>query len=264
MAKVKNKMKTGPRILLIDIETMPIIAHVWSLWDNNVALNQIQQDWSILSWSAKWLDDPSSKIMYADQRNAKNINDDKALLKKVHSLMDEADIIVGQNSKRFDVKKLNARFIMNGYQPPSKYQQIDTMLIAKKHFAFTSNKLEYLSNNLGVKHKKLKTKKFPGHVLWSECMKGNLEAFKEMEAYNKQDVLALEDIYKKLVPWDNSVNLNVYSQGDQVCTCGNTKFQKRGFQYTISGKYQNYRCTHCGKSYKDTVNLLKDTKRMLK
>jgi hypothetical protein len=254
---------TGPKILLVDIETMPIIAHVWSLWDNNVALNQIQQDWSILSWSAKWLHDPKSKIMYEDQRNAKDINDDKKLLKNIHKLMDEADVILGQNSKRFDTKKLNARFILNGYPPPSKYQQIDTMVMAKKHFAFSSNKLEYLSNNLGVKHKKLKTKKFPGHALWSECMKGNIEAFKEMEAYNKMDVLALEDVYKKLAPWDNMVNLNVYGE-ELVCTCGHKQFQKRGFQYTNGGKYQNYRCSHCGKSYRDGVNLLKNTKTILR
>lgn len=256
-----SKIK-GPKILLLDIETMPIIAHVWSLWENNVALNQIQQDWSILSWSAKWLGD--SKIMYADQRNAKNINDDKQLLSQIHKLMDEADIILGQNSKRFDVKKLNARFIINGYAPPSKYQQIDTMIMAKKNFAFSSNKLEYLSNTLGVKHKKLKTKKFPGHVLWAECMKGNKQAFKEMEAYNKMDVLALEDVYKKLAPWDNMVNLGVYSNGEHICTCGSKQFQKRGYQYTSTGKYQNYRCSNCGKSYKDGINLLKNTKNTLR
>jgi hypothetical protein len=260
---IKNSKHKGPKILLIDIETMPIIAHVWSLWNNDVALNQVQQDWSILSWSAKWLHEPNSKIMYADQRYAKNINDDNKLLKQIHKLMDEADIILGQNSKRFDTKKLNARFIINGYPPPSKYQQIDTMIMAKKNFAFTSNKLEYLSNTLGVKHKKLKTKKFPGHLLWAECMKGNVEAFKEMEAYNKTDVLALEDVYKKLAPWDNMVNLNVY-QDEMVCTCGSKQFQKRGFQYSKTGKYQNYRCSHCGKSYKDGVNLLKDTKKILR
>jgi hypothetical protein len=255
------KNHNGPKILLLDIETCPVVAHVWSLWNNDVALNQVQQDWSILSWSAKWLHEPAAKIMYADQRNAKNISDDKKLLKQIHELMDEADIILGQNSKRFDTKKLNARFIMNGYPPPSKYQQIDTMVMAKKHFAFTSNKLEYLSNNLGVKHKKLKTKKFPGHMLWVECMKGNKEAFKEMEAYNKQDVLALEDVYKKLAPWDNMVNLNVY--GDEMtCSCGSKQFQKRGYQYTKTGKYQNYRCSHCGKSYRDGVNLIKDTKKL--
>ena len=87
MAKKKKKNQpqqapklAGPRVLLFDIETAPILAHVWGLWDNNVALNQIIADWHVLSWSAKWLGDPPSKVMYADQRNAKNIEDDKQLL----------------------------------------------------------------------------------------------------------------------------------------------------------------------------------------
>src|SRR5690606_10614258 len=44
-----------PKVLVFDIETSPIIAHVWSLWDQNVGLNQIMTEWHIMSWSAKWL-----------------------------------------------------------------------------------------------------------------------------------------------------------------------------------------------------------------
>ena len=72
--------KTEPKILLYDIETAPIQAYVWGLWDNNVALNQIETDWYILSWSAKWLGTPENETMYEDQRNAKNIEDDSRIL----------------------------------------------------------------------------------------------------------------------------------------------------------------------------------------
>ena len=46
MAKKKSKKNqppklAGPRVLLFDIETAPILAHVWGLWDNNVALIQV-------------------------------------------------------------------------------------------------------------------------------------------------------------------------------------------------------------------------------
>lgn len=150
---------TKPKLLFLDIETAPIEAHVWSLWDNNVSLNQITSDWSILSWAAKW--QGSSKVIYEDVRNQKNKRDDSKILKQIWQLMDDADIIVGQNSKRFDVKKLNARFIINGMKPPSSYRQIDTMVQAKKMFGFTSNKLEYMTDKLCKKYKKLKHKKFP-------------------------------------------------------------------------------------------------------
>lgn len=253
--KMKDKKSSGPKILLLDIETSPMLGFCWSLWENNIALNQLEKDWHVLSWSAKWLD--KKEIIYKDQRNAKNIEDDKVLLKGIWELLDEADVVIGQNSKRFDIKKLNARFIMNGMAPPSPFRQIDTMILAKRHFAFTSNKLEYLSNNLCKNFKKLKTKKFQGFELWKACLDGNIQAWKEMEAYNKMDVLALEELYKKLAPWDNSVNLNVYGNpGQNICSCGNAKFESKGYTFTNTGKFKRMRCTKCRKSFKLAENLL--------
>ena len=252
----------GPKVLLFDIETIPLLGYFWSIWQQNVALNQIEMDWSIVSWSAKWLDDAPNKTMYMDQRNAPKLEDDKVLLQHIWNLLDKADIVIAQNGKNFDHKKLNARFILNGMQPPSTYKIIDTMLLAKKHFAFTSNKLEYLSDKLCTKFKKLKHQKFPGFELWQQCMKGNLEAFKEMEKYNKHDVLALEELYKKLIPWENSINFNTYSDDlENTCKCGSTEFYKNGFYITQVGRYQKHKCKHCGAESRDRENLLSDEKR---
>ncbi len=256
----KNK---GPRILLADIETAPMLGYVWSLWENNVALNQLKKDWHVLSWSAKWLDDPPNKIMYADQRNAKDITDDKKLLQGIWNLLNQADIVIWQNGKNFDHKKLNARFLMQGFQPPSSYKHIDTMLLAKKHFALTSNKLEYMGDNLNTKYKKLKPSKFPGFTMWLECMAGNKEAWKEMEKYNKYDVLALEELYKKLIPWDQSVNFNLYHDGtDHICTCGSKDFSRNGHTYTAAGKFQRYKCNDCGAEVRGNTNLFSKDKRL--
>lgn len=250
----------------MDIETAPIVADVWGLWENNVSLNQIKKDWHLLSWSAKWLGDSPKKIMYQDQRKAKNIEDDRDLLEGIWKLLDEADIVIGQNSKAFDHKKLNARFIMNGMQPPSSFKIIDTMLLAKKHFAFSSNKLEFMTNKLCKKYKKLKVKKFPGHEMWTECIKGNLKAWKEMERYNKYDVLSLEELYTKLIPWDNSVNFNLYTDSAELkCTCGSKNFRNKGYVYTATGRYSRHRCNECGSEIRGRVNLFSaEKKRSLK
>lgn len=255
------KNKQGPKILIVDIETMPILASVWSIWDQNIPLNMIQKDWSILAWSAKWLN--SKEIMYMDQRHCKDINDDTRLLKGIWKLLDEADIVIGQNSNQFDLKKLNARFILKGFKPPSTYKKIDTKLLAKKHFGFTSNRLEYLSDKLNKKYKKLvKRDKFPGFELWKECIIGNMKAWKEMEQYNKYDVLSTEELYTKLIPWDSSLNFSLYSDGtDHVCSCGNKEFQKNGFAYTSSGKFQRYVCTKCGSEHRSKENLFSKDKR---
>jgi hypothetical protein len=258
-----NPPETGPKILLFDIETSPMLGHVWSLWENNVALNQLHTDWHVLAWAAKWLGDTEDKVMYQDQRNAKDIEDDSHLLKNIWSLLDMCDIAVGQNSKKFDTKKLNARFILNGFQPPTKYRQIDTVEIAKRRFGFTSNKLEYMTDKLCTKYKKSKHKKFSGFELWKECLAGNMEAWEEMKEYNTFDVLSLEELYLILRPWaDNHLNLSVYDEGVAViCSrCGGTSLHKRGFAYTSVGKYQKWRCL-CGAETRDKINLLSKEKR---
>lgn len=259
-------MSRNLKILFLDIETSPIVSYTWGLFDQNIPLNQIKKDWHLLSVSCKWLGDPASKTMYRDQSKEKNIENDKKLLEWVWKLLDECHILVTQNGKSFDTKKLNARFIMNGMVPPSSYKQIDTLRLAKKHFGFTSNKLEYMTGKLCKKFKKSKHKKFSGFELWEQCLAGNPEAWKEMEHYNKIDVLSLEELYTKLIPWDNSINFNVYHENEEhVCTCGSKKFQKNGFAYTSTGKFQRHVCVSCGSEVRDRTNLLtKEKKASLK
>lgn len=259
---IPSHIKDQPKVLIFDIETAPIMAYVWKLWDNTVSLNMIEQDWFVLSWSAKWLGAPEDEVMYEDQRKSKDIENDKKILKSIWKLLDEADIVITQNGKSFDQKKLNARFILNGMEPTSSYRHIDTLSIAKSVFKFTSNKLEYMTDKLCTKYKKLKHAKFSGFSLWKECMKGNKEAWKEMELYNRYDVLSLEELYTKLIPWDNSINFNVYHDDNiHVCKCGSIDFVKKGFHYTNTGKFQRYRCKSCGSEHRDSTNLLSTEKK---
>lgn len=259
--------KDKPKILIFDIETAPIIAHVWSLWENNVSLNQIESDWHVLSWSAKWKDAPDTDVMYMDQRNVKDVTDDTNILTAIWELLDEADSVITQNGKSFDQRKLNARFILKNVKkghPPSSFKHEDTKIIAQKHFAFTSHKLEYMTDKLCKKYKKLKHKKFPGHEMWTECLKGNPDAWKEMEQYNKHDVLALEELYNILAPWQgiNGVNYNVYHDGEHnECKCGSKSFIKNGFYYTNVGKFQKHKCKQCGAESRDRKNLFSKEKK---
>jgi hypothetical protein len=243
-----------PKILVMDIETAPILAHVWQLFDVTVGLNQIVSDWHLLSWSAKWLGE--KEIFYMDQRHEKNVQNDKKLLEGMWKLLDECDAVLTQNGKRFDIKKLNTRFVINGMQPPSSYKHIDTYQIAKSKFGFTSNKLEYMTDKLCTKYKKLKHKKFPGHEMWFECLKGNKKAWKAMEKYNKYDVLSLEELYTKLAPWESPINFSLYEDHlTPTCSCGSTKFIKIGYAYTGTGKFQRYRCKSCGSETRSRENL---------
>jgi len=236
---------TKPRILIADIETLPLEVWTWGLFDQNIGLGQVKSDWTVLSWSAKWLGE--KKVMYDDVRNDKP-RDDRRVLRGIWQLLDTADIVIWHYGSAFDHKKLNARFILNGFRPPSPYQQIDTKKLASKTFGFTSNKLEYLTDKINSKHKKSGHKKYPGFEMWKECIKGNVRAFNEMRAYNKLDVLSLEETYLKIIPWHNPLDFRVFkSNTNPECkTCGCTKLQSRGVEHTKSGKFQRYQCTGCG------------------
>ena len=253
----------APKVLIFDIETAPIRAFVWSMWQNGVGLNQIKNDWFVLSWSAKWLGAPEDEVMYSDLRGSVDREDDSDLLIGIWELLDEADVVVTQNGKKFDVKKLNARFIINGFQPPSGFKHIDTLEIAKRRFGFTSNKLEYMTEQLCTKYKKLKHGKFPGQELWNECLKDNMEAWEEMEEYNRYDVLSLEELYLILRPWDNRhPNFNLYGDLDTVkCKCGSHDIVKYGYAYTNLSKFQRYKCQDCGSEFRGRENLLSKEQR---
>lgn len=248
-------VKYSPRILLIDIETAPMVAHLWSMWQDGVGLNQIQSDWYILSFCAKWVGE--DKVIYHDQQNKVDKEDDYELLEKLWDLLNTADIVVGHNAKRFDTKKINARLILNGFPKPSHYRVVDTMLIAKAQFGFTSNKLQYLTDNL-CETKKSEHKKFPGHSLWVECLADNPEAWEEMKLYNIDDVLSLEELYNVLSSWDSKLpNFDVYV--DDVLDM--SEWEKDGFYYSNFGKYQIYRNKVTGVQRRSRVNLLSKEKR---
>jgi len=252
-------MKKEIKILLIDIETKPLKSFHWGLFEEQGGLAMLEEDWSILSWSAAWYSvdgKKKNKVMYMDNRKKKDLMDDKDLLLGLRDLLEEADYVIGHNLARFDAKKINARFLAHDIKPPSPYKQVDTLKIAKKHFALTSNKLEYLAKYLKCKVRKLKSRKFIGMDLWKECMKHNQKAWKEMELYNKTDVLVLEEVARKLLPWDNTINLNILTPNEFSCTCGSKEYHENGHSYEKAGIFKRLKCKKCGRNYKLSPNLL--------
>jgi uncharacterized protein YprB with RNaseH-like and TPR domain len=238
-----------PRILFFDIETAPIKGYTWGIYEQSVI--KVIEDWFILSYAAKFRDD--DRFFYLDQRYAKPVEDDFQLLCGIHHLLSECDITVSHNGIKFDHKKLNARFIKHGLPPLNHYTQIDTLKIARKHFAFTSNKLADLAKFLQCDIHKSTHAKFPGFSMWDECLKGNQEAFEEMQSYNQTDVEVLIQVFNKLAPWDSTINYQSFHYVP-TCSCGNTKFFKDGFKYTRQGKFQVRRCSECSKTFTEKQN----------
>jgi DNA polymerase elongation subunit (family B) len=236
-----------PRIITIDIETSPLESYTWGIWEQNVSVDQIKTEWTILSYAVKTLGDP--KIRYKDTggRGVKKVRDDKSLLLDIHKELDDADIVIAQNGRAFDTKKVNARMVMHGIKPYSPVRVIDTLEVAKKHFRFTSNKLQWLSKHL-TDQPKDDHKEFPGMELWIECLNDNPRAWKVMKKYNEQDVLSAELVYLRMRPWiAQHPNLSVFSEGGATkCPkCDSTHVQKRGYEVTQASRYQRFQCMDC-------------------
>lgn len=256
---------TGPRILSLDIETAPLQSLHWSLWKQNIGLNQIGTEWSILSFCAKWFG--GKEIIYQDVSGQEDVRNDTELLAALWLLLDEADFVIAQNGKRFDLKKIRARMVMHGMPPFSPVVVIDTLLIAKDVFGFTSNKLEWMATYLSTV-KKRKHNEFPGFELWIECLKGNPRAWRAMRLYNIDDVRSLEQVYINLRPWAvGHPNVAAFYPDDETrCPkCGSLNVKARGYQYTNTGQYHRYACGDCGgwSRSRYTVNTIGKRRAML-
>lgn len=248
-------MKTRkPRILSFDLEISPTKGYTFQMWNTNIGKNQIVNEWFIMSFAAKWHGE--DHIYYEDVSKQKDYENDLPLLKKLWKLIDKADIVIVHNGDRFDIKKMNTRFILNGLPPPSPYLTIDTLKTSKKYFGFSFNSLDYLSSVLQLKNQKSSHSQFVGFELWKECLNGNKKAWKEMKKYNIQDVLTLESLFEKFMVWDTKVNFLSYqaSKGVMICSCGSKNIKMNGRRYTNSGYNQKYVCMSCGKNYTEKKN----------
>jgi hypothetical protein len=257
------KKTTKPKILILDIETSPILAEVWGLRDQNIGLDQIVEDSSILAWAAKWYKE--KKIFYKDTGDQKNKRDDSKILPTLWQLMNEADIVVGQNSQRFDVKIIESRFLYNNIKKrhlPSPFQQSDTLIMSKR-FRLTSHKLEFMAKFFKLKNQKFVKREFYGHRLWSECLKNNKKAWAEMRKYNPQDIITTEELFDVLLPHNKKINFSVYNPlNEQKCSCGSFDLRPNGRDYQKTGVFRRYKCNECGKPFTDkSENLLSKPKR---
>lgn len=240
-----EKKPRHAKILLLDIETFPIVGYVWDIWKQNLAPCQIIKDRAMISWSAKWLFSPDilSDCVTPDEAL---IRDDKRISKSIWDLMNDADVTIAHNGNAFDTKMLNTRFLINHMNPPSPYQVIDTLLQARSQFNFTSNKLDFIGTIL-ENQKKLQT----DFSLWEMCDNGRQDALNYMVKYNKYDITLLENAYLHLRPWMKShPNMGLLMEADEmVCgICGSsdlTEIEHCTYN-TMVGSYTAYRCGECG------------------
>ncbi len=243
-----------PKVFLFDIETTPMQVFVWGLFGNKyINHDNIVKDWNVLSWAGKWLfEDKIFGEVLTPKEAVKG--DDKRIIRGIWDKFNEADIVIAHNGNKFDIKKLNTRFILTGLKPPTQYRKIDTLRVAKGSFAFSSNRLDYLGKMIENKQK-IET----NFKLWTDCLEGKQDALDKMMKYNLMDVELLEDVYLELRAWIRPhPNMGLYLEADSrhgafACpNCGKMhdpkKVQWNGVYSTNISQFRTFRCDgeRCG------------------
>lgn len=236
------------KVLCWDIECTPIVAHVWGLRDQNIALNQVIEQPRMFGFAAAWLG--QSPRWYAEWDEGGR----RGMLQKAHDLMSEADVVVSFNGTSFDTKWLNSELAHEGFTPPAPFRELDLYKVARKNFRLPSYKLQHVSTHLGLEGK-LST---GGHQLWIDCMNGDEKARRRMARYCRRDVSLLPELLERMRPWlPATINFALLEgHEDLACQkCGGINLESRGTAYTATRAYPQYRCRACGGWTRDSRSL---------
>jgi DNA polymerase elongation subunit (family B)/DNA-directed RNA polymerase subunit RPC12/RpoP len=242
------------KIVHLDIESKPHTAYVWSLFKQNIGINQLVDTGGVMCFSYKWHKDP--KVHFVSEWG----DGHEEMIRHAHRVLSEADAITTYNGDKFDLPMLKKEFLLYKLGPHIPCHSIDIYRTVRGQFKFASNKLDHIAQEMGVGAKV----RHPGMELWVECMGGVEKAQRLMERYNKQDVKLLEKVYKRVLPYiKNHPNHALYIDDDRpVCpNCGSHHVKKNGVEPLATQTYQRYKCTDCGTNIRGRTTVLPKEKR---
>jgi DNA polymerase elongation subunit (family B) len=233
------------RILVLDIENAPNIGYTWGKWEQNVIA--FIEPWYMLSFSVRWSTDTKAKCyalpdfpLYATE--PKN---DRELIAKLLEYLDQADLVIGHNVEKFDIKKLVTRAAKHKMFPASPVKIVDTLKVLRDEMLLNANSLEDACDFFDIGHKT----KHPGFEMWKGCMEGEDKHWKLMRKYNNHDVDLNWQLYMRIRPWIKShPNINLKgSPHQELCpNCGSGRVQLRGWRYLKTMRYRQFACLDCG------------------
>lgn len=200
-------LKIPPRVLYFDIERslMTMYGYELAVKSGYIDKRMIRSEAYIICWAAGWIGGKTIKSACVTQQEAVR-RDDRRILAELWDLMDQADIITGHNMIGFDYKKVNNRFLVHGMGTPIVHKALDTLKLARKHFPFESNSLEYISTHLGGKPKQ--DVKLEDWIRIVES--GDAATLRKVERYCKGDVKEGVGVFNKFIGHLNTGGKPVY------------------------------------------------------
>ena len=211
-----------------DIETSPNIMFSWRCGSKiHLDYKSIIQERAIICICWKWEGQKSIHSLTWDK------GDDEQLVRDFTTEVEKADEMVAHNGDNFDMKWFNARRLYHGLDPIPATKTVDTLKIARKHFYFNSNKLDYLAQLL-FGESKIRT----NFDLWRDIvLKNDPVSLSKMVRYCKKDAALVELVWEKLRDYElPQTHAGVYDSGN---------------------RYDRWTCSHCG-----SENVMQNKKRI--
>lgn len=257
----KNAKYRELKTLVFDIERVPgratvtrngltVSGEFWDLgsWKYTIG-RRIRPD-EVISWpqtlcvDANWIGEKEHHFFAA-------WDDYDAMIAGTRELLDQADIVVGYNSKAFDEKHLNSDFITSGYGPPAPFKSIDLYGVVRQRFGFESKKLGSVLDRLQMPSK---NDVYDADLAWA-ALDGDVQAQKRLQRYNRGDVEVTAALYWRLLPWIKSHPHVAPSRGVEVNCCARcvSLNVKRAGTWTVDVyRYAEFYCNDCTGYYRTT------------
>lgn len=272
---MNKKIQLPYRLLTYDIETK--LKQFFGFACGETVLRHTQltrrsaHQHNIICIAAKWYD--SDKVMLFKGDNAVEEFDKEAR---------KADVCMGKNNVRFDVKYINTERMMQGLKPYPEWMDSseDLEQQLRKNFNFTSQSLDYISELMGFGGKvkmefqdwvdihnyelleDIEEFEYPisanqSHVLFRETratvIRKGKAALKKMYFYNKKDVLDTEAVLVKVMPYIR-LKKSASMEGKGCTTCGSTNLVGTKIISKGQTRYQQFDCLeHNGYGGKATI-----------
>lgn len=238
--------ETTAKVLLYDTENSPNTIRTWGVYEQNAL--EVLKHRQIITVSWKWLGDkgkPKVVSLPNFPMYKKDPNNNIELIRHIHGLISQADIVLGHNAAEFDDKRVNTDILKHNLPPPPPHKVIDTLKVARKYFGFNFNSLKALAEFLGLPHK-LET---GGYKLWKDCEAGDMKAWAKMSRYCAGDTVTLEALYLRFRPWMTNhpaLKTRETNSNPPCPMCDARRLQSRGTTIGRRGRVPRVQCGACG------------------
>lgn len=186
-------------VLLIDLETSPAKFWGWGTGDQYVSYSMLVEGTEtkvITSQYKRLLVDSEAKYFVWDYDSKALKGDDSRVVRETVKLINEADIVIGQNINSFDIKVLQERAKVLRLPPISVDFPIDTLTNSRRAFKAMSHKLDYRSKQFGLGGKiKMEMQD------WIDILEGRTRPEEKMIPYGLKDIEDTEQVFWNELPY---------------------------------------------------------------